>query len=294
LQAPLWEGWITAVFRTSLQFIGPNKTLMHLHGGPLLLSPFSLRANRSLADCLQHGRFATGMAVIKQGSRIEIGGHLSLALDSMCYYRSPNPAAQGVDPPGLSLGWHTLRRCGRAGGLSLITGAGDMLDRLRWGLANHDHGLVLASSQQLIGLGPGLTPSGDDVLVGCLKGLWLRGGSDHHAYTASAVLRHALLPTLHERTTPVGAAFIQHALHGQFAEVVDRAAAALLTPTDPQAVTCAMGQLLAQGETSGIDTALGLLLCLEALLNSRAGARSGAPWDLSPLRTALATRHEPG
>jgi hypothetical protein len=155
-----------------------------------------------------------------------------------------------------------------------------MLADLQRALANHDVSHGLAIGQHIIGLGPGLTPSGDDILVGCLKGLWLRAGMEQHLHTTLDLWRHTLLPTLHERTTAVGAAFIRHALHGQFAEVLDHAAAALFAPTDPEVVAAAMARLLAQGETSGTDTALGLLLSLEAFLNGCPRKMHGAWWEL--------------
>ena len=80
-------------------------------------------------------------------------------------------------------------------------------------------------------------------------------------------LREALLPDLDARTTRVGAEFIRYALDGAFAEILDRAALALLAPSHPQVVQSAITPLLAQGETSGTDTMLGLLTCLEALLS---------------------------
>lgn len=274
LQAPSWEGRVGAVFHASLQLLGPEATSMHVHGGPFLVSPFSLRVDGPLAACVQEGRLAVGMAVRKRGARIEVEDRLRLALDLTRYYRSPDPPLRPPDPEGIALAWQILRGSGNAGGLALMRGGKEMLAGLQQALADRDARHVLAIGQQLVGLGPGLTPSGDDVLVGCLKGLWLCGVNARDPFATIVLLRQALLPTLSERTTAVAAAFIRYALHGQFAEVLDRAAAALSSPADPEAVASAMTRLLAQGETSGTDTALGLLLCLAALLNDRGGAKS--------------------
>jgi hypothetical protein len=232
-----------------------------------LVSPFSFRVDGSLAEDVQEGRVAVGMPVMKHGSCIEIGSRLRLWLDSARIYHSPDPPRQPLDPEGVSLARQLLTRGWNAGGFSHIRGGADMLADLRRALANHDTRHGLAISQQLIGFGPGLTPSGDDVLVGCLKGLWLRAGTEPHLHTTLDLWRHSLLPRLQECTTAVGAAFIHHALQGQFAEVLDGAAAALFVPTDPGALAVAMARLLSQGQTSGTDTALGLLLSLEAALN---------------------------
>jgi hypothetical protein len=61
---------------------------------------------------------------------------------------------------------------------------------------------------------------------------------------------------------------------GDFAEILDRAATALAAPAHPHMVQPAISRLLAQGETSGTDTALGLLTSVDALLSS---ARREAP-----------------
>ena len=240
---------------------------MHLHGGPFLVSPFSLRIDGSLAEGIREGGVAVGMPVMKHGSRIEIGSRVHLSLDSVRTYRSPTPPVPPLAPEGVSLARQLLTRCGKAGGLVRLPGGSDLLADLQRALTAQDASSGLAICQQIMGLGPGLTPSGDDVLVGCLKGLWLRTGTEEPLHSMLDLWRRALLPILHERTTVVGAAFIRHALHGQFAEVLDRAAAALSVPTAPEVVAAAMARLLAQGATSGTDTALGLLLSLEAVSN---------------------------
>ena len=67
------------------------------------------------------------------------------------------------------------------------------------------------------------------------------------------------------RTTRVGVEFIRYALDGAFAEVLDQAGLALLAHAHPPVVQSTINHFLAQEETSGTDTMLGLLTCLEAL-----------------------------
>jgi hypothetical protein len=61
-----------------------------------------------------------------------------------------------------------------------------------------------------------------------------------------------------------GITFYQSPRH--MMEVLDRAALSLFMPSHPQVMQSAVSSLLTQGETSGTDTTLGLLTCLEALL----------------------------
>lgn len=46
------------------------------------------------------------------------------------------------------------------------------LDRLLVGIREGDTAVMQAATKQLAGLGPGLTPAGDDVLMGVMVGLW--------------------------------------------------------------------------------------------------------------------------
>jgi hypothetical protein len=91
----------------------------------------------------------------------------------------------------------------------------------------------------------------------------------HHLPGVGQMLDHvreALHPSIETRTTHVGAEFIRYALDGAFAEVLDQVTLALLTPAHPQVLQSAITSLLAQGDTSGTDTLIGLLTCLDALL----------------------------
>ena len=104
-------------------------------------------------------------------------------------------------------------------------------------------------------------------------------------------LADALLPDLDARTTRVGAEFIRYALDGAFAEVLDQAALSLLDASHPLVVQSAVNRLLAQGETSGTDTMLGLLRCLEALLPSFDPEPCHQGQDApSPMRSSVAMR----
>jgi hypothetical protein len=187
-------------------------------------------------------------------------------LDEITYYQSPSYVMEAIDPEAVRIAWQVLRAHGRFTGIERIPGIQAIAAAIRQALANGYPAQLLEAARHLIGLGPGLTPSGDDFLAGYLRGLWLIRRNQPAACQMLDCLRNALLPDLDSRTTPVGAEFIRYALDGAFAEVLDQAALALLAPSHPQVVQSAIGLLLTQGETSGTDTTLGLLTCLEALL----------------------------
>lgn len=121
-----------------------------------------------------------------------------------------------------------------------------------------------AAVRQLLGLGPGLTPLGDDVLAG-----WL---------AAAIAIRHPSLPALRaavaatavERTTTLSATLLTRASHGEGVPELG----SLFTGIgigEPAVVAESVELLLGIGGTSGAGILLGTLIALQSL------ARSGAP-----------------
>ena len=125
--------------------------------------------------------------------------------------------------------------------------------------------LVAQRVGALVGAGPGLTPSGDDVLCGVLLGLRLhpRGSA-----ALAAELWRAVQPRL-TATTSLSAALLREAADGYAVEPVVRLLERLAvvgTPNPPaRSVAEAVGDVLAIGHTSGADLLGGLAGCLDAL-----------------------------
>jgi len=107
----------------------------------------------------------------------------------------------------------------------------------------------------LIGLGQGLTPSGDDVLVGIEAAL--------HAL-ARPTAGFLVLATrgVEARTTELAATLLRHAAAGEFAERLHLLLAALLG-SDDEAIPAAIDRAVAWGATSGTDCLLGVLIGLD-------------------------------
>jgi hypothetical protein len=115
----------------------------------------------------------------------------------------------------------------------------------------------------LVGAGPGLTPSGDDVLCGVLLGLRLHG-------PASAALVPRLWRQIERRlpaTTSISAALLTEAAQGYAVPAVVRLTEAMLG-ADKALVAHAAGEVLTIGHSSGSDLLGGLLGSLEALAGS--------------------------
>jgi Protein of unknown function (DUF2877) len=116
---------------------------------------------------------------------------------------------------------------------------------------------------RLIGCGPGLTPSGDDLIVGVLAGFWSTTGHDP---AQRAFLRDlcAAVAAAAVATGDVSRAYLTHAIHGRFAEPLATLAARICEGGDPDCVERATIAALRVGHTSGRDSAFGLLLGLAA------------------------------
>lgn len=104
---------------------------------------------------------------------------------------------------------------------------------------------------QLIGLGPGLTPSGDDYLGGVLVGLrWLGRGPQ-----ADSLWRW-LEPRLPERTSAISAAHLAAAASGQVHEALHEVMDDLSAWQAPDLLP-ALARLDTVGHTSGWDALAG-------------------------------------
>ena len=125
---------------------------------------------------------------------------------------------------------------------------------------------VEEAARSLAGLGPGLTPSGDDALAGfaavmTLLSPQLSGDSASRNHIAVAIASVA-----RSRTTALSAVLLAHAARGEVAEQVGNLLLSLTLPVEAsKAVLHAADRVLAFGANSGGDTLLGILLGLRAL-----------------------------
>jgi len=117
-------------------------------------------------------------------------------------------------------------------------------------------GEVLA---HVVGCGPGLTPAGDDVLVGVLAVL----ASPQSGVTGAAAaesLGRLILPLL-PTTTAVSGHLLRQAASGLFGRPVTELVAALIADTPPRQLRDMVLRVVETGATSGADTCAGVLEC---------------------------------
>ncbi len=107
----------------------------------------------------------------------------------------------------------------------------------------------------LIGLGPGLTPSGDDLIGGALCALHAAGRKE-----IARRLSDWALPIARTATNRISNAHLACAAEGECGEAVNDAIVALLSGDGPD-----LGRIDAIGHTSGWDALAGAFLALAAL-----------------------------
>jgi len=128
-------------------------------------------------------------------------------------------------------------------------------------LETGDRSLAAELATRLVGLGPGLTPSGDDLLVGIEAAL-------HALARPSAGFLALALDDVEGRTTALAATLLRHAGAGEFAERLHTLLAALLG-SDDEAIPAAIDRAVAWGATSGTDCLLGVLIGLDVAAGVR-------------------------
>ncbi len=223
---------------------------------------------------------APGMAVIVEGGSLVIGGIVGLDLRGATPW-SPTLHPISVAAPGLAaraaaaaLAARPLRggftRGPVASEWSFPSRAWTAVENLTAALRDGAGATEITDAgRSLIGLGPGLTPSGDDLLVGLLATLHALG--DPRAGDIGASWARAAATG----TTAVAASFHRHAAGGAFAERLHDLLVAVLAGPVP-GITAAVGLAAAWGATSGADTVLGVTVALGARATDRAAGRIAA------------------
>jgi hypothetical protein len=215
-------------------------------GGAALWHPAPLPGARHSAD------FARGVAVLAAaaGERApaEGLGRLIAPLATGVSARRPRPA----DPPLLSLAWR---------------GIVPLLDWLEAGLAAASGAGAPspppAEAASLVGLGPGLTPAGDDFVAGILLALHAVDRAD-----LARALAGWALPVARERTTVISRAHLACAAAGEGAAALHDTLAAVSSADRPRLATC-LDAVDAIGHTSGWDALAGIAAVTGACLRRR-------------------------
>ncbi|RBY88268.1 DUF2877 domain-containing protein [Blastococcus sp. TF02A-26] len=191
------------------------------------------------------------------GGRIVVG---DLAVSAAAWW-DPRPKLPSPRPALLPEGVRQLRTALYGDGPhsafnlpGLPGGPGGPLAALRGAVRRADLDAALRTATRLVGLGPGLTPAGDDVMAGTIAGLVLLG---HPAAGRFASGVHTLAAG---RTTELSRALLRHAMAGR---VSGEYAAVLHGLVGERPLGPAIAGLMATGSTSGRALALGLCTAID-------------------------------
>ena len=231
------EGHIHSVFERAINILWHDGRLLTLHGHMPLAAPFAV----ALDQLPPRG----------------------VVTPTMCIHRSDFDWTQSetvaLEMPRGPLAFSASMVPESPGGRTVASGTGLRARRaLERSLAARDFPAFADAASHLIGLGEGLTPAGDDCVLGALAAIHRLAPELLMADPASS---HRLEEAARRRTTDVARDFLLEALEGRFAEPV----LALLTARSDSAANRAARELLAMGATSGADTLGGIRLGCRAL-----------------------------
>ncbi len=221
--------------------------------------------------------FHTGMPVKVDWEYMRIGNDFSLKLNGAPVWRPPLPA--DLDYEKVENGLAALGE--EAAGRIPMDGLGRLMDPVLSENSLADNYLEYAAKalkvlqdwlkmvlrdplgnldpdihawQGLLGLGPGLTPSGDDLTGGVMLAL--------HRLGQMSVLRslsNAVVPMLDEKTNPISAAHLKAAMEGMGSEAVHQAMNTILAG-DRTGLPEALDRVEKVGHTSGWDALVGVVV----------------------------------
>jgi hypothetical protein len=112
------------------------------------------------------------------------------------------------------------------------------------------------AARKMIGLGPGVTPSGDDILIGYLAGLWSVTDEYDKRLRFVSSFGEALL-SLTKETNEISRTYLYHAIHGQFSSRLSKLVNTIGEGNEEQTLVAAKDAMRV-GHSSGMDSVTGL------------------------------------
>ena len=243
-----FSGYVAGIYRNSCNIIGYDGRMITIVNPPISKGPFSVIIE-------SHNLFSsinTKMYVRANSHRIEVGNILFIHFEHVdCW-----------EPKMIQL--PSLFRLKSTSAELLInytqwpkkqfknTSSNYARDKLICGARNLQHALVNGYSikkavKSLAGLGFGLTPSGDDYLLGVMASLWL---------TKNTNFLEEIGCLSSQKTTSLSAAYLMAASKGDFAECWHDLAQAVLYQ-DLKALRDSISEFLQIGASSGRDALAG-------------------------------------
>lgn len=150
-----------------------------------------------------------------------------------------------------------LRQSGRR---STTNNLQSLISTLCFSLANADISSAQIITSQLAGLGIGLTPAGDDFIMGAVLATWIV-----HPLEVAGVLAKEITDTAAPLTTSLSAAWLRSAGRGEAGQVWHEFFDALIE-NNKSNIHLRINNILAVGETSGGDAMAGFLSVIRSYI----------------------------
>lgn len=139
------------------------------------------------------------------------------------------------------------------------------IDKLAKGALERNPEKLKDASKGLIGLGLGLTPSGDDMLAGFMIARWWITNSFGTKLNQVKEENTSIKRQMEDKTTLFSKQHLRYAAKGETNEAVENFLKAILKDQMSN-INLHIDHVIGMGETSGTDTMFGLLLGLETAL----------------------------
>jgi hypothetical protein len=285
-------GWIHSVFHNALYILTGDWRLIGVVGPRSYNMPINLKVWLPKGLAIGDLGLSQGIPVRRSGDLLMIGGDLSVDLRGVRIWKPVRKPLEVLDEAGLSRSIKEVEDAASerasaegfgplishregliANDLGGIPSDGPMISKAARGIASlfkavkeRDPIGIDRSVTGLVGLGPGLTPSGDDFLTGFLASLVFGArGFPHRFSFPIGSLRGSVLRA-RASTTLVSREFLLHAVEGEVAEPVNDLIAALFDGS-PQ-LRPLTHEVVDMGETSGCDIALGVIVGASLFIQS--------------------------
>lgn len=284
-----WRGRVLASFSKASYLQGEDGTLLWIG------TPTSVRDDRAFLVDLDLGQLRENQKVWSSGSILRVGPRLELFLSRD---RVGNPLALMNGAVDIVLARNQLihlvsamRKSSEARGMFsllhvgggcpvgvtsdisslLLTYTGQVIRDLIAAWHANDGASFFTNSLLLIGTGPGLTPSGDDILSGLYFSL-------HHIRSIlnneDAFIRlphnwhHEFIGIGREKTNQISFGLLASAIVGEGPELLYRLTASLFVATSKTEMVSHARELVKIGSTSGWDLLTGMILGTSLVLES--------------------------
>ena len=246
---------------------------------------------RAVLSSLDLGALSVGMPVRVQGEEVLFGGAETLSMEqARCWQRLPVGPGRGVSLRDASRGFgmvlsaalamHEGENLGSAlpaiaaGSASVISNrlspnaspliaaamehVGRIVPVCRWGRLD----LAMTYAEDLIGLGPGLTPSGDDFVGGLLFAAYHLNEAFPGEFIWDAEAVGGLISRSRSMTHPISHALLSDHAQGQSYEAVHDLMDGMLTGNEELHAEALVTRVTSIGSSSGWDMLAGLLTAM--------------------------------